>query len=265
MDATGNGWVSDAIRCWEYCLSKDTHVLSNSWGGVDYSQSLQARFLSWQASHTEQHGTTAIQGQLQLARMQAVCMSCSERSTYMFHLRILVSRAALDVWKAQMTESGINPGSANALRHAQNALNELSARGALVVASAGNDGMDTDTTPHYPSSLPDDVILSVGASTRQNALWCVGRSFLAHIILVLVSYVSHVKLIQKAALPILAARLGHFLCGRLHPPERPVVRGSIHSTQHHTLNSVRKTWTHLLVWFASWMHHLPAGRCCISG
>ncbi len=43
MDATGNGWVSDAIRCFEYCLSKDTQVLSNSWGGVDYSQSLQAR------------------------------------------------------------------------------------------------------------------------------------------------------------------------------------------------------------------------------
>lgn len=53
----------------------------------------------------------------------------------------------------------------------QAALNELSARGALVVASAGNDGQNTDTTPHYPSSLPDDVILSVGASTRQNALW----------------------------------------------------------------------------------------------
>ncbi len=53
----------------------------------------------------------------------------------------------------------------------QAALDHLSARGALVVASAGNDGMDTDTTPHYPSSLPDDIILAVGASTRQNALW----------------------------------------------------------------------------------------------
>ena len=53
----------------------------------------------------------------------------------------------------------------------QAALNELSARGALVVASSGNDGQNTDATPHYPSSLPDDIILSVGASTRQNALW----------------------------------------------------------------------------------------------
>ena len=43
MDATGNGWVSDAIRCFEYCLSKDTQVLSNSWGGVDYSKSLQVQ------------------------------------------------------------------------------------------------------------------------------------------------------------------------------------------------------------------------------
>lgn len=41
MDATGNGWVSDAIRCFEYCISKDAQILSNSWGGVDYSKSLQ--------------------------------------------------------------------------------------------------------------------------------------------------------------------------------------------------------------------------------
>lgn len=41
MDSNGNGWVSDAIRCFEYCLSKDAHVMSNSWGGVDYSKSLQ--------------------------------------------------------------------------------------------------------------------------------------------------------------------------------------------------------------------------------
>ena len=51
-------------------------------------------------------------------------------------------------------------------------MTQLSARGTLVVCSAGNDGDDTDTTPHYPSSLPDSVIFSVGASTKQNALWC---------------------------------------------------------------------------------------------
>ena len=40
MDATGNGWVSDAIRCFQYCMSKGAHIISNSWGGVDYSTSL---------------------------------------------------------------------------------------------------------------------------------------------------------------------------------------------------------------------------------
>ena len=50
MDATGNGWVSDAIRCWEYCMTKDTHVLSNSWGGVDYSQALQVHALQLSCS-----------------------------------------------------------------------------------------------------------------------------------------------------------------------------------------------------------------------
>lgn len=41
MDATGNGWVSDAIQCIDYCISKDAHIMSNSWGGVAYSQALQ--------------------------------------------------------------------------------------------------------------------------------------------------------------------------------------------------------------------------------
>ena len=41
-DASGNGWISDAIRCVQYCVSQGAHVLSNSWGGVDYSLSLQA-------------------------------------------------------------------------------------------------------------------------------------------------------------------------------------------------------------------------------
>ena len=60
MDATGNGWVSDAIRCWEYCMSKDTPVLSNSWGGVDYSQALQVcQHLPWLALIEPNHQTSA--------------------------------------------------------------------------------------------------------------------------------------------------------------------------------------------------------------
>ena len=40
------------------------------------------------------------------------------------------------------------------------------------MCSAGNDGEDTDTTAHYPSSLQVDVILSVGASTQTtDKLW----------------------------------------------------------------------------------------------
>ena len=41
MDATGNGWVSDAIQCIDYCISKEAHIMSNSWGGVAYSSALQ--------------------------------------------------------------------------------------------------------------------------------------------------------------------------------------------------------------------------------
>lgn len=93
MDAGGGGWVSDAIRCWEYCLSRGAHVISNSWGGGAAS-------------------------------------------------------AALRVGVAHAAE-----------------------RGVLLVTSAGNDAADTDATPHFPSTLPDDIILSVAASTQAGTLW----------------------------------------------------------------------------------------------
>lgn len=41
MDATGNGWISDAIRCWDYCSRQDAHVVSNSWGVYSTSPALQ--------------------------------------------------------------------------------------------------------------------------------------------------------------------------------------------------------------------------------
>lgn len=41
----------------------------------------------------------------------------------------------------------------------------------LVVTSAGNEGIDTDLSPHYPSSLPDAVIMAVAASDNKDGLW----------------------------------------------------------------------------------------------
>ncbi len=41
MDASGNGWISDAIRCYDYCTNADTQVISNSWGVYESSAALQ--------------------------------------------------------------------------------------------------------------------------------------------------------------------------------------------------------------------------------
>lgn len=49
----------------------------------------------------------------------------------------------------------------------QDLMNYCLAKGALVVAASGNDGLFTDATPHYPSSFAG--VLSVGASTSSNA------------------------------------------------------------------------------------------------
>ena len=46
MDADGNGSREQAIKCIDWCLSRDVHVLSNSWGEVPNSPSLQVCYLT---------------------------------------------------------------------------------------------------------------------------------------------------------------------------------------------------------------------------
>lgn len=41
MDASGNGWVSDAVRCFKYCIGQGAHIITNSWGRSDSSPALQ--------------------------------------------------------------------------------------------------------------------------------------------------------------------------------------------------------------------------------
>jgi len=53
----------------------------------------------------------------------------------------------------------------------QTAIDSAETHGALFVASAGNDGVNTDTTAHYPSSMNNSIVLSVGASDSNDNLW----------------------------------------------------------------------------------------------
>ena len=48
--------------------------------------------------------------------------------------------------------------------HAQSSMSTLNHRGVLVVASAGNDALSTDTQPHVPSTLPNPNLLSVSTA-----------------------------------------------------------------------------------------------------
>ena len=41
MDANGNGSREQAIKCIDWCLKQDVHIVSNSWGEVPNSLSLQ--------------------------------------------------------------------------------------------------------------------------------------------------------------------------------------------------------------------------------
>lgn len=91
----GNGALTDAVACWDWCLSQQAAVVQNSWGGVTKLQAMDT------------------------------------------------------------------------------AANAVTAAGALLVCSAGNDGEDADTVLHFPSNYAatNRAVISVGASTQQGALW----------------------------------------------------------------------------------------------
>ena len=44
MDKTGNGQLSDAVSCYNYCLDQKSHIIHNSWGSTQYSQALSLAF-----------------------------------------------------------------------------------------------------------------------------------------------------------------------------------------------------------------------------
>jgi subtilisin family serine protease len=52
----------------------------------------------------------------------------------------------------------------------ENAVINARNSGALIVAAAGNSATNTDVYPHYPSSLPQDNVFSIAASTSTDAL-----------------------------------------------------------------------------------------------
>jgi subtilisin family serine protease len=55
-------------------------------------------------------------------------------------------------------------------RPLQEAIRDAGAAGALVVASAGNDGRDIDADPSYPASYPDPSIVTVAATSATGML-----------------------------------------------------------------------------------------------
>jgi len=60
----------------------------------------------------------------------------------------------------------------NAAKHSQSSMSTLNHRGVLVVASAGNDALSTDTQPHVPSTLPNPNLLSVSPARADYDALC---------------------------------------------------------------------------------------------
>ncbi|MDX6677263.1 MAG: hypothetical protein QOE31_1315 [Solirubrobacteraceae bacterium] len=50
------------------------------------------------------------------------------------------------------------------------------AHGAIIVASAGNNGRDIDSSPSYPASLTDPAVFSVGATNAAGLLWSLSNT-----------------------------------------------------------------------------------------
>ena len=52
----------------------------------------------------------------------------------------------------------------------RDAIAEARKQGALIVAAAGNDGVNADKTPFYPAAYPDSNVLSVAATDDRDKL-----------------------------------------------------------------------------------------------
>ena len=52
----------------------------------------------------------------------------------------------------------------------RDAIAEAGRQGALIVAAAGNDGVNADATPFYPAAYPDSNVLSVAATDDRDRL-----------------------------------------------------------------------------------------------
>jgi subtilisin family serine protease len=92
MNAAGSGSLADAVKAIEYGTALGVDVMSNSWGGGGYSQTMER------------------------------------------------------------------------------AIQKAGEKGILFVAAAGNDGLDNDKVPHYPSSYTADNLISVAATDDRDGL-----------------------------------------------------------------------------------------------
>lgn len=156
VDDDGNGYVDD-VHGWDF-ISKGPASIDNHYHGTHVAGTVAARdensgpvagvaprtkimlstFLNSKGSGTELNGAKTI---LYAVDAGARIVNCS--------------------WGAEGASQLIEDAVAYAQRH-----------GVLIVAAAGNSGLDTDSRPHTPSSVNLDNLISVGAALNKKGDRC---------------------------------------------------------------------------------------------
>ncbi|KAK9919176.1 hypothetical protein WJX75_009872 [Coccomyxa subellipsoidea] len=145
MDANGNGSREQAIKCMDWCLKREAHVLSNSWGEVPNSLSLQVADIM-PCRFMDNHGL----GNISLA---VLCYDwCLEHGAHI----LSSSFGIYEIYGERVLKTAVAT---------------VASRGVVFVSSAGNDHTNNDLSPHWPSNIETDTTIAVAALDRTGAVW----------------------------------------------------------------------------------------------
>ncbi|MEJ2139178.1 MAG: S8 family peptidase [Gammaproteobacteria bacterium] len=161
VDDDGNGYIDD-VRGWDF-VNEDPYPLDGHGHGTNVAGIIAAAT----------GNTKGIAGIMPNGRVMALKVigdagegtlaDAIEAIEYALEKGVRISNSSWGYSEILPEEAGDHNALFDAMQAAQ-------ANGHLFITAAGNDYIDTDTTPHYPSSFDLDNIIAVGATDNTDSL-----------------------------------------------------------------------------------------------
>ncbi|MCA9592908.1 MAG: S8 family serine peptidase [Myxococcales bacterium] len=148
VDDDGNGLVDD-VHGWDF-VNGDADPSDDHWHGTHVSGTIGA-------VGDNALGVVGVNWKVSLVPLK-VCGLTSCLTTHLSEALVYASKIGVRVANASL--GGAHPP----LSYEQAAIEQLGAEGGLLVAAAGNDGVNNDISPHYPAAYSEPNLVAVAAS-----------------------------------------------------------------------------------------------------